>query len=299
MTHSIQIILVPTIMILVGILLKYFNILKSEDSDKLNKIVLNIALPALIFTNLIDATITNDMLILPVVAVSSVIIAAVIAYAYSKARSYSKSTTWTIILASSMMNTAFIGYPVIMGILGKQGFIQSIFYDSAIAILFVVFGIILVSIFGGNRKEVLYNALTFMPLWALILALIFNYFDIGVGYVIGNCLDYLSDATIPLIMISLGLKINIGNIRDKLQDSIFILLLRMIFIPVIVMISLRYLNLSELTYQVAVLDSAMPIAMNTLVLAITYDLDSELLASVIFASTILCLITLPIIVIFI
>ena len=48
--------------------------------------------------------------------------------------------------------------------------------------------------------------------------------------------------------------------------------------------------------QVSVLQSAMPTAMNSLVLAITYDLDVELVSSVIFVTTILSLITLPLII---
>jgi len=53
-----------------------------------------------------------------------------------------------------------------------------------------------------------------------------------------------------------------------------------------------------LIYSVAVLDTAMPIAMNALVLSITYDLDNQLMASVIFSSTILCLITLSLFITF-
>ena len=48
--------------------------------------------------------------------------------------------------------------------------------------------------------------------------------------------------------------------------------------------------------NVSVLESAMPTAMNALVLAITYDLDVELVSSVIFVTTILSVLTLPLII---
>lgn len=299
MASSIEVILVPTIMILLGILLKRLNILKEENSNILTKIVINISLPSLIFINLTKATISTDVIILPITAIFIVFITALLSYAYCRIRSYSKKTTWTIILASSMMNTAFIGYPVIMGVLGNEGFVNSIFYDMVIAVMFVVFGMILVSQFGGNRDEVIYNGLTFMPLWAVILGILFNIFNIPLGYVIGNSLDYLSQATIPLIMLSLGLKINFSKVSDKLQDTIFILVLRLLLAPIIVSIILTLLSIDGLIYSVAVLDTAMPIAMNALVLSITYDLDNELMASVIFASTLLCLFTLSFFIMFI
>lgn len=298
MASSFEIILVPTLMILVGMLLKRLNILKEGDSAALSKIVLNITLPSLIFVNLSKASINNELLVLPITAIFIVLVTMAIAYIYSRIMSYSKATTWTIIIASSMMNTAFIGYPVIMGVLGNEGFVTSIFYDMVIAVMFVVFGMILVSQFGGNKRQVLKNGITFMPLWAVILGLLFNLFNIPLGYVIGNSLDYLSQATIPLIMLSLGLKISFSQISDKLKDTVFILSLRLLIAPLIVIMVLKFFNATGLIYSVAVLDTAMPIAMNALVLSITYDLDNQLMASVIFSSTILCLITLSLFITF-
>jgi len=279
-------------------LFKRLNILKEGDSAALSKIVLNITLPSLIFVNLSKASINNELLVLPITAIFIVLVTMAIAYIYSRIMSYSKATTWTIIIASSMMNTAFIGYPVIMGVLGNEGFVTSIFYDMVIAVMFVVFGMILVSQFGGNKRQVLKNGITFMPLWAVILGLLFNLFNIPLGYVIGNSLDYLSQATIPLIMLSLGLKISFSQISDKVKDTVFILSLRLLIAPLIVIMVLKFFNVTGLIYSVAVLDTAMPIAMNALVLSITYDLDNQLMASVIFSSTILCLITLSLFITF-
>ena len=298
MTASFEIILVPTIMIMVGLFLKHFNFLNSSDSQVLNKIVVNIALPCLIFINLSKATINPDVMVLPVTAIFLVFMTAVMAYIYSRFRNYSKSTTWTIILASSMMNTAFIGYPVIMGVLGNEGFISSIFYDMAMALMFVLYAMILVGVFGGNKRQVIRDGLTFMPLWAVLFALIFNFFNIELGYVLETSLGYLSQATIPLIMLSLGLTLDLNSVKSNISDTAFILFTRLLFAPILILIIYKALDIQSLIYNVAVLDSAMPIAMNCLVLSINYDLDNELMASAIFLSTILCVVTLTLFITF-
>ncbi|MBR3214132.1 MAG: AEC family transporter [Methanosphaera sp.] len=298
MTASFEIILVPTIMIMVGLFLKHFNFLDSSDSQVLNKIVVNIALPCLIFINLSKATINPDVMVLPVTAIFLVFTTAVMAYIYSRFRNYSKSTTWTIILASSMMNTAFIGYPVIMGVLGNEGFISSIFYDMAMALMFVLYAMILVGVFGGNKRQVIRDGLTFMPLWAVLFALIFNFFNIELGYVLETSLGYLSQATIPLIMLSLGLTLDLNSVKSNISDTAFILFTRLLFAPILILIIYKALDIQSLIYHVAVLDSAMPIAMNCLVLSINYDLDNELMASAIFLSTILCVVTLTLFITF-
>lgn len=298
MTASFEIILVPTIMIMVGLFLKHFNFLNSSDSQVLNKIVVNIALPCLIFINLSKATINPDVMVLPVTAIFLVFMTAVMAYIYSRFRNYSKSTTWTIILASSMMNTAFIGYPVIMGVLGNEGFISSIFYDMAMALMFVLYAMILVGVFGGNKRKVIRDGLTFMPLWAVLFALIFNFFNIELGYVLETSLGYLSQATIPLIMLSVGLTLDLNSVKSNISDTAFILFTRLLFAPILILIIYKALDIQSLIYNVAVLDSAMPIAMNCLVLSINYDLDNELMASAIFLSTILCVVTLTLFITF-
>ena len=298
MTASFEIILVPTIMIMVGLFLKHFNFLNSSDSQVLNKIVVNIALPCLIFINLSKATINPEVMVLPVTAIFLVFTTAVMAYIYSRFRNYSKSTTWTIILASSMMNTAFIGYPVIMGVLGNEGFISSIFYDMAMALMFVLYAMILVGVFGGNKRQVIRDGLTFMPLWAVLFALIFNFFNIELGYVLETSLGYLSQATIPLIMLSVGLTLDLNSVKSNISDTAFILFTRLLFAPILILIIYKALDIQSLIYNVAVLDSAMPIAMNCLVLSINYDLDNELMASAIFLSTILCVVTLTLFITF-
>lgn len=296
MVNAVEIILVPTLMIIVGMLLKKFNVLEAKHSSLLSKIVLNISLPALIFTNIATSNIDGQMIYLPIISFGLSFICMVIAYIYSKLRGYNKIKTWTIIILLSMMNTAFIGYPIVLGVFGNEGLVYGIFYDMAVGILLVIFGVILSTLFGGNKKQVIKSGLTFVPLWAVIIGLIFNIFNIPLGYVLENSLEYLANSAIPLIMLSLGLTISFKDVRSYLFDTVFISFSRLILAPLILYGILVSCGFNSLMLQVSVLQSAMPTAMNSLVLAITYDLDVELVSSVIFVTTILSLITLPLII---
>ncbi len=296
MVNVVEVILVPALMILVGVLLKRFNVLREEHSSVLSKIVLNISLPSLIFMNIATAHIGGNMLYLPVFSFGLSFICVIIGYVYSKLRGYSKVKTWTVIILLSMMNTAFVGYPIVLGVFGNEGFLHAIFYDMAVAILFVIYGVVLSSVFGGNRRDVLVNGLLFVPLWAIVFGVLFNFFNVPLGYVFENVLTYLGNSTIPLIMLSLGLTISVKDLRSYLSDTVFISVVRLIVAPLILFVILSSLNFDGLMLQVSVLEAAMPTAMNALVLAITYDLDVELVSSVVFITTILCLFTLPLII---
>lgn len=287
-----EIILVPTLMIVLGYVLKRQNILKSRDSNVLSRIVLTVSLPSLVFVNLSTANISTDMLLLPFAAFSLSGICMVISFLFCKYRGYSKVKTWTIMIACAMMNTGFLGFPISLGVFGNEGFLNAIFFDLETTLIFVIFGMVLVSIFGGNRKEVLKQAVGFVPLWAVIIALLFNIFHLQYGYVIETTLNYLGQSTIPLIMISLGLTLDFKEIKHSFTDSLFVASVKLILAPIIIFLILNAINFGGLSFKVAILEAGMATAMNALVLAITYDLDTKLMSSIIFTNTVLSLITL-------
>lgn len=298
MASPIEIILVPTIMIIIGYALKRFDVLKAKDSNTLSKIVINISLPSLIFINLSAANIQPQMLILPIASFLMSMLCMLIAYIFSKSRGYSKIKTWTIMIAAAMMNSGFIGFPITLGVFGNEGFLNAIFYDLSTTVLFVLYGMVLVGEFGGDKHEVIENGLKFVPLWAVIFGFIFSYLHVDLGYVLTNVFNYLGDSTVPLIMMSLGLTLDFREVRNYLGDSLFVSGIRLVFSPLLMFAALSFFGISGMMLNVAVLEAGMSTAMNGLVLSITYGLDNKLMSSCIFTDVILSLFTLTAIITF-
>lgn len=292
MATAVEIILIPTIMIVIGYLFKRFGILKPQDSNALSSIVITVSMPAMIFLNLSKATIHPGMVILPVISFIISIIGMIIAYFYCKIRHYDKVRLWTIMIAAAMMNTGFIGYPITLGVFGNEGLLHAIFFDMVTPVLFVVYGMVLVKEFGGDRKRVIREGLTFMPLWGVIFGLIANAIHFEPGYVLGTTLNYLSESTVPLIMLSLGLTINFRDVRKYMNDSLVVSAIRLLIAPVIVFVTLSILSVSGMVFKVSVLEAGMSTAMTALVLAITYKLDDRLMSSIILVDVLLSLISL-------
>ena len=292
MASPIEIILIPTVMILLGYMLKDRKVLKSEDSKILSDIVLLVSLPSLIFINISKATISPDMLQLPVIGMVLSFVLIILSALFCRFRGYSEKKTWTIVIASSMMNTGFLGFPITLGVFGNTGFLRAIFFDLSTTLRFILFGMVLVGFYGGNRKDILKESISFVPLWAILIGLIFNVTGLECGYVVETTLDYLSQATIPLIMMSLGLKLDFSAIKNSIGDSLFVSFIKLILAPLIIFYALTAWGYGGLSFQVAVLEAGMSTAMNALVLSIKYDLDSELMSSIVFTDTVLSLFTL-------
>lgn len=296
MASPIEVILIPALMILLGFFLKQKSFLSEDARETLSKIVLYIALPSMIFINLRQASITHDMLFLPVLGIATSLLLLGVAYIYCRARNYSKRTSWTIMLASSLMNTGFIGFPVSLGVFGNEGFLNAMFFDLSTSVVIVLYGIVLAKEFGGDRRQVIRNTVTFAPLWAVILGLIFNVFNIPLVYVVENILNYFAQATIPMIMLAIGLSLDYKNIKEYLSDSIAVSIFKLALAPAIMFVLVSLLNVKGMAFNIAILEAGMSTAGNSLVLAVQYDLDSELMSSLIFATVVLSVFTLTVII---
>lgn len=299
--NSVETIIPIIVMIIIGYALKRIDVLKAEHAMALNKIVINIAIPSLIFLAIynIDLSILPVIAPIPFVCILVGILSGLIAYIFATIKKYPEKTRWSILLTSAMFNSGFMGYPIVLGVFGADGLVRAVFYDLGSMILFIAFGVLLLLIYGGKYTEILKRALIFPPLWAVALALFLNFINFDIGFIASNTLKYLSGAAIPLIMISLGLSLEFKGIKENIQAVFSVSIIKLFIAPAIAFLIVLALGISGLEKQVTIIEAAMPSAMLSLVLAITYDLDIKTAAACIFASTIFSLVTIPLILIII
>ena len=297
--NSIETIVPIIIIIIVGYFLKRTNILSTTDANSLNKIVIYIAVPSLIFMAMYRMDITLLPKIIPITFICLFvgIICGILAFIFSKIRNYPDKTRWSVVITSAMFNSGFLGYPVVLGVFGGAGLVRAIFFDMGSMILFIAFGIFFSIIFAEKYSSILKRALLFPPLWAIALGLILNFLNFNIGFILSNTLNYLSLAVIPLIMISLGLSLEFKGIKENIEAVFSVSIIKLLIAPLIASFIVLMLGIGGLERPVTIIEAAMPSAMLGLVLAITYDLDFKTAAACIFASTILSLVTIPLILI--
>ena len=285
------------LMIGLGYFLKRIDFLSEKDIDPLNKIVMYILMPCMIFSALYsaDMSLLPTLGILPFVILTASIGSGVISYIVLKRLHYDDKKIWSVLVTVMIANTAFMGYPVNLGVYGHPGFLRAIFCDLATTCMFLLLSFVLVLKFGGTVKRAFREILLFPPLWAVVLGILFNLLNIPIGPVLDKTVNYLADAAIPLIMISLGLSIELGGLARSKAMVIFTSIVKLGVFPLIALIVVSLLGLTGLQHDVGIIEAAMPSGMLSLLLAITYKLDYELTSDCILINTVISLITLPII----
>ena len=190
-------------------------------------------------------------------------------------------------------NTGNMGIPICLFAYGTQG----LGVASAIASVIILFHFTL-GIFLAKKNFSLDVVIKSPPVYAIIVSVIFLYFQIKPPLFLENTTFLLTYATIFLVLMSLGIALT--KFRFSLKDSVILSLCRVILGPLIAFIIIYNFDLSGFAAGVLLIQSAMPSAILNYLVGSLYSpkkvVDS--IASTIVVSTLMSFITIPIVVFF-
>jgi len=189
-------------------------------------------------------------------------------------------------------NTGNMGIPICLFAYGTLGMGVAAAISSLVILLHFT-----VNIFLASKKFDIKIILKSPPTYAVIVAVFFLYFDLEMPKVVINTVMLLGYAMIVLILMSLGVSLTQLKVFS-LKDSIISSIGRVIIGPIIGFLIIKIFNLSGFAAGVLLIQSAMPSAILTYLVAEMYSpkkiVDS--ISSMIVVSTLMSLITVPIIV---
>ena len=190
-------------------------------------------------------------------------------------------------------NTGNMGVPICLFAYGTQGLGVASAVASVIILFHFTLGVFLA------KKEFSFDILVKSPpVYAIIISVLFLYFEIKTPIFLENTTFLLTYATIFLVLMSLGIALT--RFKFSLKNSIIMSLCRVIIGPVIAYIIIYNFNLSGLAAGVLLIQSAMPSAILNYLVGSIYSpkkvVDS--IASTIVTSTLMSFITIPIVVYF-
>tara|TARA_B110000285_G_scaffold117603_1_gene133302 strand:- start:1171 stop:2070 length:900 start_codon:yes stop_codon:yes gene_type:complete len=189
-------------------------------------------------------------------------------------------------------NCGNMGLPICLFAYGKIG----LGVASAISAVIIISHFTL-GIFLASKKISFKILLKSTPVYAVILAVVFLYFNIQPPMFIENTTFLLAYATIALILMSLGIaltKLKVLSLPYAILSSI----VRLILGPLIGILLIYLFDLRGFAAGVLLLQCSMPSAILTYLVASVYSSKKVVnsISSVIVCSTILSFITIPIVV---
>ena len=189
-------------------------------------------------------------------------------------------------------NTGNMGIPICLFAYGTAGLGIASAIASVIILLHFTVGVLLA------RKSFSLDILVKnVPIYGIIASVIFLYFEWEVPGFIENTTFLLTYTTIFLVLMSLGIALSRFEVISWTHASI-LGLVRVVVGPIIGILVINFFNLSGYSAGVLLIQSAMPSAVLTYLVGSMYSKKKvvDSVASVIVSSTLLSLITVPIVV---
>ena len=190
-------------------------------------------------------------------------------------------------------NSTFLGTPLVEGVYGAEGVVLASIYLIPQRVVMWSAG---VAAFSGTKDEkVVRKVLTHPCVIAAAVGILLMIFQIPLPDFLKRSIGTVSNATVSLSMIVVGgilAEIDIKTVISR--QTLYYSFIRLILLPSLVLFSCKLLGLAPLATSVAVILTAMPAGTTTAILAEKYGCDSGFAVKCVFLSTVLSLVTIPV-----
>lgn len=297
----------PFLLILLGSGLKRARVVHPAHVPVLNGLVLNVTLPALVLLGLLRApALAPRLALLPPVFLAAEVLTLALVWTAGRLMRLPPPLLGATLMVGVFGNTSFIGYPLTLALFPRQ-FPETILIDQfGMTVPMYVAAALLGARLGGSAAHpweairrfgrspiflsaVLGLALRFIPIPPALLAP----GPRAVGVVLAKCLEYLGQGTTPIVLLALGVALNPGAVRGRVGPLALACGCKLLVFPLLIWGAGRLLGLPREIRLDAVLESAVPTAVMASVLSGQNDMEGDFAVGVVFVSTVLSALTLP------
>lgn len=295
-----QIVLMFCLM-LVGVLINKLKFMHGQTSSDLTNVLLYIVSPCLII-NAFEQPYSGSRIKQFLLAIAGVFILYIIEIIIAKllfGRLKNQNLRRITQYGSIYSNAGFMGIPLISALFGSQGVFYAVVSLAAFNIFSWTQG---VALFRDNDNGVVektdWRQVLFNPnIVAIVVGIILFVFSIKVPSIPNQVIKYVGSVNTPLSMIVIGNSLaNIKFSRDMLNKEIgFTILLRNLIFPIIGIFILKLIGVSGIAFYTTIVMAACPVAGLVVLFTLQVDGDTAPAISLMSLSTILSLITIPLV----
>ncbi|MCF8012374.1 MAG: AEC family transporter [Clostridiales bacterium] len=263
------------------------------DIKSVSTTALYLMLPALIFRTFYDTGISKNYLYILayVIFLSYAII--LLMKVLARIKRYDKSVTSGLILSTAFMNNGNLGVPLILFAFGEKAFNYAVPIMVFHTLIMSTVGVYYAAKGKADIRDSLLAVFKMPIVYALIIALVLQYWGVVIPKNIYDVVDILADASIVVIMLVLGMQLAEIKIKNPQWGKIALATAtRLLVSPLIATLFILLVPVEPLLGKVMVVGAAMPSAAVTTMYALKFDSQPELVTSINLVSTLTSMLTL-------
>lgn len=288
------------LIIFLGFLIIKLKILKPEDSRILSVLVLYLIMPCVII-EAFQVKATDEIRSGLLLAYVAAILVHIIILAVSKLLEKVLKLDPVEKASAIYSNSGNLIIPIVTSVLGKEWVIYSSAFISVQIILLWTHGKMMLS---GEKKADWKKIITNINMVCIFIGVLMFITGITLPAILNDTMSVVSGMIGPICMIVIGMLIGSMNLRQLLSFKRLplVVFLRLVFFPLIMLAVLKFLGLHTTVSNgttillISLLATITPSASTVTQLAQIYDKDAEYASVINVVTTLLCIITMPLIV---
>ena len=288
-------VLILFVLIGVGFVCNKIKLISGRTVKEMTNFVLYIVTPCVIINSYqreFDSKMLKGLIITLIASVASY--AVTILMAHLLVRDKDKKRERTLRFGTVFSNCGYMSLPLQQVLLGSEGVFYGTTYIMVFQIMLWTYGVVVMS---GDMKNISLKKIFINPgVTSSLVGVLLFLFSITLPSVIGEPVKHLAALNTPVPMVIVGYHLANANFRIKGVAPYVTLVLRHIISPVILLLGLWAFGISGPIVTACVIAASSPVAAATTMFSEKFDAATELSATMVSVSTLLAIITMPILV---
>lgn len=278
-----------------GLLCRKLRIISDEMRARLTDFVLFVTLPCMIFHSF-SVEFSLEILQRSALALTIAAAIAIVSLAVGAVYRGMPEEKRAVMRFGTLVNNAvFGGIPIVSELYGSEAVFLSSFFVIPQRILMWTVGVGMFAA-GDRRKGGVWKVLKMPTVVAVYLGLVRMILQLPLPGFLDTALHGLGSCTSPLAMVLVGAILADTRLRELFDPAVFVLTaIRQLLLPGLLLLALKLLHTETVMTGVSVILTAMPVGSTTAILAKKYGADDRFASRSVFLSTVLSLLTVPLI----
>ncbi len=271
--------------------------LKSLNAQTLSRVSLYILAPALAFSKLRETTVSGiDFAQIVTFAILATLIVLFLSWIIARLLRLDRSRESAFILSCSFVNHGNYGLPLVLFAFGQEGLERALIYFITGAFLANTLAVFIASRGKAKATTSLLNIFRIPMIYAIAAAFAFNATNFVVPEAILKPLDMVADATIPVMLLLLGVQLAKASLGGQMRLISLAVFVRLVGGAIVGLVLASLMGLTGVTRQACVVENSTPTAVMTSIMSLEFGTEPEFVTGVIFASTLASIVTMTLLI---
>lgn len=280
------------LLVALGYFVKRIGVINENFVEVTSRFVYSVSLPALVFINIVEIDLSEVIDFNQIIYIyAATLIGFFLIWFISIPFIKDGKNLSVFVQGAYRSNFAIVGFAIVSKLFGNFALGKAALVLAFILPLYNILAVIILTVplrkerklnFKSTIIEIILNPL----IVAVMIGLIFSYFDFELPAMINSTAGFLSELALPLALIGIGGSLNLQNIKKASGLAFTSSALKIIIIPLLFTLGAYHFGFRELDLGIMFVLFASPTAIVSFIMAEAMGANSKLAGNIVLISTV-------------